>query len=134
LLFWKRANDAMALFLSFFLLLYGIIWSGPIESFALYWLPQSRDLGFQLQSVLFPVPLLVLILIFPNGRFVPRWTICLPPLAAVLTFLALTFDLEESVKLNTLRAQITISFTLAIMRSRLWDIEVIIRRTLSTAR
>jgi hypothetical protein len=134
LLFWKRANDAMALFLSFFLLLYGIIWSGPFESFTLYWLPQSPDLGTELQSVLFPVPMLVLILIFPSGRFVPRWTICLPPLAAVLTFLALTFDLEESVKLNTLRAQITISFTLAIMRSRLWDIEVIIRRTLSTAR
>jgi hypothetical protein len=213
LLFWKKANDAMARYLSFFLLLYGIIWSGPFESFTLYWLPQSPDLGTELQSVLFPVPMLVLILIFPSGRFVPRWTICLPPLAVVFTLLALTFDLEESVKLNTLRAQIIygslwllcffalgiqayryrtlytpverqqtkwvvygtalwatllilsgipylylvnqpatapvpwwsslsdagwslalnilpISFTLAIMRSRLWDIDLIIRRTL----
>src|SRR5215210_4638211 len=74
LLFWKKASDAMALYLAFFLLLYGIIWSGPFESFTFYWLPQSPDLGTELQSVLFPVPMLVLILIFPNGRFVPRWT------------------------------------------------------------
>ncbi len=117
LLFWKKANDAMALFVSFFLLLYGIVLSGPLESFTFYWLPQNPDLGTHLQSVLIPVPTLVLILIFPTGRFVPRWTICLPPLAVVFTLLALTFDLEESVKLNTLRAQIiygiaTVSSTL----------------------
>ena len=106
LLFWKKASDAMALYLSFFLLLYAIIWSGPFEAFTFYWLPQSPKLGTELQSVLFPVPALILILIFPTGRFVPRWTICLPPLAVVFTLLALTFDLEESLKLNTLRAQI----------------------------
>src|SRR6266511_5472891 len=56
LLFWKKANDAMALFVSFFLLLYGIVLSGPLESFTLYWLPQNPDLGTQLQRALFPVP------------------------------------------------------------------------------
>jgi hypothetical protein len=62
----------MALFLSFFLLLYGIIWSGPFEVFTFYWLPQAPDLGTELGSILIPLPLLILILIFPNGCFTPR--------------------------------------------------------------
>jgi len=106
LLFWKKANNAMALFLSFFLLLYASILSGPIEYFAPYWFPQSPYLGSQLISLLLPVPGLLLFLIFPNGRFAPRWTICLPPLALVLTLIGLTFNPEEWAKLNTLRAQI----------------------------
>src|SRR5215213_8914035 len=106
LLFWKKASDAMALYLAFFLLLYGIVLSGPLESFTSYWLPQTPDLGTGLQSILIPAPMLILMLIFPTGRFIPRWTIWLPPLSVVLTLLALTFDLQESVKLNTLRAEI----------------------------
>jgi hypothetical protein len=51
LLFWKKANNAMALFLSFFLLLYASIWSGPIEYLTPYWFPQSPDLGLYLQSI-----------------------------------------------------------------------------------
>jgi hypothetical protein len=106
LVFWKKASDGMALFLSFYLLLYAIIDSGPIEVFAAYWLPQSPY--FALLGVVSPMPGLVFLLIFPNGRFVPRWTRGLVPLAMVLALLALTFEPEEAVKLNTLRAQITI--------------------------
>jgi hypothetical protein len=80
-LFWKKANEGMALYLSFFLLLWGIIWSGPLESFAAYWLPQTPEIGGQLAGLLMPLPLLVLLLVFPNGQFAPRWTICLLPLA-----------------------------------------------------
>jgi hypothetical protein len=108
LVFWKKASDAMALFLSFYLLLYAIIDSGPIEVFTAYWLPQSPYFAHQLQGVVSPVPGLVFLLIFPNGRFVPRWTRGLVPLAVVLALLALTFEPEEAVKLNTLRAQISI--------------------------
>jgi hypothetical protein len=108
-LVWKKANDAMALFLSFFLLLYGIILASPLESFADYWFPQHPDLGSQLENILFPAPLLVLILllIFPNGSFIPRWTICLPLLAGLLTLLSWTYGLEESASLTTLRARLT---------------------------
>jgi hypothetical protein len=106
LLFWKKANNRMALFLSFFLLLYASIMSGPIEYLASYWFPPRPDLDTQLMSVLLPVPVLVLFLIFPNGRFAPRWTIFLPPLALVLILLGLTFNPQELAKQNPLYAQI----------------------------
>jgi signal transduction histidine kinase len=204
LLFWKKANEGMALYLSFFLLLWGVIWSGPLEAFAAYWLPQWPEIGGQLAGLLMPLPLLVLLLIFPNGQFAPRWTICLPPLAvAPLSLLALRplgaqsienwlwllclyalgiqayryrrlytplerqqtkwvvyglglwiaslvllgslddyvhnqpatapapwwsplQDVSWSLSLNI----VPIAFTLAIMRSRLWDIDILINRTL----
>jgi hypothetical protein len=107
LLVWKKANDTMALFLANFLLLYGIILSGPLEFFAAYWFPHTSPyLGEHIIGVLFPAPALVLILIFPNGQFVPRWSICLPLLTVVFSLLELMLDPEEAVKLNTLRAQI----------------------------
>jgi hypothetical protein len=108
LVFWKKASDGMALFLCFYLLLHAIIDSGPIEVFTAYWLPQSPYFALQAQGVVSPVPGLVFLLIFPNGRFVPRWTRGLVPLAMVLAMVALTFEPEEAVKLHTLRAQITI--------------------------
>jgi hypothetical protein len=107
-LIWKKANDAMALFLAFFLLLYGIVLCGPLEFFAAYWfLPSSPYFGPHLDGVLFPAPALILILIFPNGQFVPRWTRGLVLLAVVFSLLGLMVEPEEAVKLNTLRAQIT---------------------------
>jgi hypothetical protein len=95
-LFWKKANEGMALYLSFFLLLWGIIWSGPLEASTGYWLPQTPEIGGQLAGLLMPLPLLVLMLIFPNGQFAPRWTICLLPLAvAPLGLLAInTLDTQ----------------------------------------
>jgi hypothetical protein len=105
LLFWKKANEGMALYLSFFLLLWGIIWSGPLEFFAAYWLPQWPEIGGQLAGLLMPLPLLVLMLIFPNGQFAPRWTIWLLPLAvAPLGLLAI----------NTLDAQSIINWLWAL--------------------
>jgi hypothetical protein len=96
-LFWKKAIEGMALYLSFFLLPWGIIWSGSLESFADYWLPQTPEIGGQLAGLLMPLPLLVLLLVFPNGQFAPRWTICLLPLAIVpLGLMAInTLDAES---------------------------------------
>ena len=106
LLFWKKANEPMALFLSFFLLAYGIVLSGPLEAFLEYWQPQAPYLGLQLQTLFFGVPAMVLVLVFPNGRFEPRWSRIVVPLAALVFFLMLAIDFEESLKLSTLRAQI----------------------------
>ncbi|HJS19743.1 MAG TPA: GAF domain-containing sensor histidine kinase, partial [Anaerolineales bacterium] len=84
LLFWKRRQEPMTLFVSFFLLVYGIVMAGPLE--ALNGLPLvsaeppsqrsvviSAYAILQIQSTLFAV-LPLLFYLFPNGRFVPGWT------------------------------------------------------------
>src|SRR5581483_11815546 len=38
LLFFKKPNDPMALFLSFYLFMYSIVLAGPLETFLEYWL------------------------------------------------------------------------------------------------
>lgn len=106
LLFWKKRNEPMALFLSYYLLLNGIIIGGPMEHAVAYWLPQYPYLALQLQGPFFALFGVILILIFPNGHFVPRWSRVLVAIAALLTLPALALDAEEAVKLNTIRAQV----------------------------
>ena len=70
----KRPEDRVALFIAYFLLVYGVVWAGPLASFEYLW-PGARNF---VRSVLQPVilaPLLIAFLsIFPDGRFVPSWT------------------------------------------------------------
>ncbi len=107
LLYWKKANEPMALFLSFYLINYGIMLSGPLEAFFEYWYPDVTYLPLQLQGVFFGLPSFALVLVFPNGQFVPRWTRFLIPLAGVFFVLAyLVLDAQEAIKMNSLRSQI----------------------------
>ena len=73
LLFWHRSGDRMGLFTSFFLLAYGVIYPGPLEALK----PFFPDIS-KLTAIILPgfMALLTLLLfaIFPDGRFVPRWT------------------------------------------------------------
>jgi len=106
LVFLKRPGEPMAMFLSFFLLFYGIVLEGPLERFVLYWFPQSGKLVLGFQAILFPIVLLALLLVFPNGRFIPRWTRWLMVLSFVLSAVELlTFNLDEWVRISTTRAQ-----------------------------
>ncbi|HEU0292180.1 MAG TPA: ATP-binding protein [Anaerolineales bacterium] len=73
LLFWHRSGDRMGLFTSFFLMVYGIIYSGPLEALKTFFPDISK-----LTEIILPgfvaVLTLCLFAIFPDGRFVPRWT------------------------------------------------------------
>ncbi len=98
-IFWKKRDDPGALFISFYLLVYGIISAGPLEAlngFAQL-VPgaptQSRmlitpRLISNIQSAVSSPLGLLLLYLFPNGRFVPSWTryTILPilPLAPIL--------------------------------------------------
>jgi signal transduction histidine kinase len=73
LLFLRKSNDGMAMFVSFLMLTYGIVLAGPLERLGLIWEP-ARDLATPAQSILLATPILLLACLFPSGRFVPRWT------------------------------------------------------------
>jgi hypothetical protein len=106
LLFFKKQTDRMALFLSFYLLGYGILMVGPLEHFLPFWFPASGNLALILQSALFALPTIVLILIFPNGIFAPRWTRWLVVPAGALMLLAFFVirNPDEIVRGNTITA------------------------------
>jgi len=73
-LFWRRSNDWMAVFTSSYLLLYGTIMAGPLEwaeDFYPAWPALAVDV---VQPLFLTTPTVALVVLFPDGRFVPRWT------------------------------------------------------------
>ena len=91
-LFWRAANDRMALFVSFALVMFGPAVFGvapdSIRSIA--------DLIATLWSNASFVLLVVLFYTFPNGRFVPRWTLPLVVVWTVVVIAPLPFLLDSN--------------------------------------
>jgi hypothetical protein len=74
LLVWRKPGNRMALFLSFYLLMYGIVQAGPLERLDAL-VPGSSALATNvLEPGLFLWPTVALLALFPTGRFVPPWT------------------------------------------------------------
>lgn len=72
LIFYRRHDDRMGLFLSFYLLAYGVITLGPVDVLVIY----IPGLAFLTQFVLTPLIFLVTVFMFavlPDGRFIPGW-------------------------------------------------------------
>jgi hypothetical protein len=115
LLYWKERDRPMAVFLSFYLLLYGVVMAGPMEVLVSWYAPQVINLGARLQSALTPLPIVILALVFPNGRFNPRWTRWLVAPMAVLVLLSFGLDTEQLSQLNSLPAQLISAAMLVIM-------------------
>src|SRR5215207_3005489 len=74
LIFWRRSDDRMALLVSVFLVAFGTVTVDTTDADALvssqpaWWLPvRGVEIVGEVCVVLF-------FLLFPNGRFVPRWT------------------------------------------------------------
>src|ERR687889_316643 len=73
-LFWRRSNEWMVVFVSSYLLLYGTIMAGPLEwaeGFYPTWPTLAVDV---VQPLLLTTPTVALIALFPDGRLVPHWT------------------------------------------------------------
>ncbi|GAC1554380.1 MAG: hypothetical protein NVS2B7_30330 [Herpetosiphon sp.] len=93
-LFRRTPDNAMALFVSFYLLAYGIVLAGPVERLAAlhpgwHW---RITTVFMIQDLLFTTPMVILLVLFPTGRFVPRWTRWLPPVSGLLMLLTVRTD------------------------------------------
>ncbi|OQY90026.1 MAG: hypothetical protein B6D41_10020 [Chloroflexi bacterium UTCFX4] len=125
IVFWKKRADPGALFVSFYLLAHGIVLGGPLE--ALNGFPQMfpgapmpshlfipTNVILALQAALIVLTLLLFYL-FPNGRFVPRWTryaaLSLLPIAPLFLY-ASTF---EWIPTTTPLAQFTFVLFLALL-------------------
>jgi len=99
-LFFKQSEDLMAVYVSFYLLLFSIIMPGPIEVLELTRFDISPLADF-FMAFLFTAPTIALFCIFPNGRFVPVWTrwvvmISLPLSPLLLAFMPGSFIQEGS--------------------------------------
>ncbi|MEJ2599427.1 MAG: GAF domain-containing sensor histidine kinase [Anaerolineales bacterium] len=92
-LFLKRPDDKMALFISYFLLVYAVVEAGPLASLDSSW-PGVETFSWSVIQPIFVVPLLITFLsIFPNGRFVPpgaRWLVVTAWLYGPVSVLLLT--------------------------------------------
>ena len=73
-LFWRRSDDWMVIFISSYLLVYGVVLAGPLEraeAFYPGWPSLAEDV---VQPLFFTTPTVALFVLFPDGRFVPHWT------------------------------------------------------------
>src|SRR5215216_5098564 len=73
-LFWRRSDEWMVMSISLYLLVYGIVLAGPLEraeAFYSGWPSLAEDV---VQPLFVTTPTVALIVLFPDGRFVPHWT------------------------------------------------------------
>jgi hypothetical protein len=84
-LFWRKAEDWMVMFISSYLLVYGVVLAGPLESAEAFY-PGWPSLAIDvIQPLFLSIPSVALFVLFPDGRFVPRWTRWLILLSILLT-------------------------------------------------
>jgi hypothetical protein len=88
-LFWRKSEDWMVMFISSYLLAYGTVMAGPLEraeAFYPGWPSLAVDV---IQPLFLTAPTVALFVLFPDGRFVPPWTRWLLVLSVPLTVTSL---------------------------------------------
>ena len=113
----------MALYVSFYLLLFAIIMPGPVEILKLSGFEISHFADF-FMAFLFTAPTIALFCIFPNGRFVPGWTrwlviITLPLSPLLLAFMPGSF-ISDSILLNWIASLIWLAIIGASVYSMIY--------------
>jgi signal transduction histidine kinase len=73
LLYRQRFDNPLPAALSAYLLVYAVVMAGPLEHLAFYWFG-TVSFTVPIQGLLLGIPTLALLMLFPDGRFVPSWT------------------------------------------------------------
>jgi signal transduction histidine kinase len=73
LLFRRKFENLAVVAISFYLLLYSIVMTGPLEAWGLYWLGNT-DFAITVQTLIMATPTVALLVLFPSGRFIPSWS------------------------------------------------------------
>jgi hypothetical protein len=105
-LFLRKPGDRAALIISFFLLAFGFIISGPLEMVEYLVSHQIGPVAWRIQAIIGPPMILVLLLTFPNGIITParfRWLI---PFTIVLCLLMGILPPEDLFSVATWRGQL----------------------------
>ena len=114
ILFRQKRDEPMALYLSFYLMAYGVTLAGPLENLNTVF-PGAIDLAIGLiQPALLGAPTIWLIILLPDGRPVPGWTRWVGGLSvANLVFLPF-LDARAVATASTLPAQLMYATWLAM--------------------
>jgi hypothetical protein len=73
-LFRRRSDDWMVIFISSYLLVYGTVLASPLQREEVFY-PGWPSLAIDVfQPLFFTTPTIALFVLFPDGGFVPRWT------------------------------------------------------------
>ena len=119
ILFWRKGEERMTVFVSFFLLVFGVVMTGPFEMVLGAIRPESLGLAWALQNALI-APLAVLFYLFPDGRFVPGWTRWLAIALAPWTLLMLIFPAPSWLSPTPLVAILWVFCTLSIIFAQVY--------------
>jgi signal transduction histidine kinase len=95
LLFRRRFNNPAVAVVSLYLLIYGVILTGPLEVWCKYWLGNT-DFALTVQTLLMATPTIALLSLFPSGTFVPRWTRWLIAVTIPWNFIAVFYPITNN--------------------------------------
>ncbi len=109
-LFVRKPDDRTALFVSYYLLMYGFFMGGPLENLEFMLTGQTLNVSYKLQAILFNGPAILLLLIFPDGKVLPR-TRWIVPLTIPITLVMALLPVEELNSITTWRSQFIYGFT-----------------------
>jgi hypothetical protein len=122
LIFWRRSDDWMALLVSVFLVAFGTVTVDPtaanslISSQPAWWLPVRSV------EILGSVCVVLFFLLFPSGRFVPRWTCWLAVafIAYLLTDILIPGLYSGSQALESVSQWVFIGFIVSVLWSQIY--------------